>query len=138
MQIPFMQSRAHHPHRPNRAPWLRRSIALILALAASACDAPPPVMTDGFTGDAAALRGDGAAPRTLVLPDPNGETRAAAIELALARLDGRLDATLGAPARPTTFIDDTFTLVRDQQFSWNGRVHDSYMNTRRTYRRAAE
>lgn len=95
-------------------------------------------MTDGFTGSAAALRDDGAAPRTLVLPDPNDAPRAESIELALARLDGRLDATLGAPARPATFIDDTWTLVRDQQFTWNGRVHDSYMNTRRTYRRAAE
>lgn len=115
-------------------------VALVTALVAGACEAPPARVADGFDGRpaGAAATGDAAASGTLVLADPRDEARARSIDVAMGHLAGRLDASLGAPARSFTYTDATATWVLDQQFSWNGRIYDSYVNTRRTYRRASE
>lgn len=73
-----------------------------------------------------------------VLPAAHDESRAMSMLVANSAIEGRLDGTLGAPERSIVDTDVTATSITDQQFSWNGRVFDSYVNVRRTFRRAAE
>lgn len=115
-----------------RAPWsIRRcanaagaaaTAAALLALAGCAADgggAAQPCVTEA------------APPRilpTLVLaaPLPQGEDDATGAEtLALA---GRLDRDMGAKRPDAVVWDVTDTWILDQQFTWNGRPYDNYVN----------
>jgi len=89
------------------------------------CSARSVPLTTGFGAQTAT---------PLVMPAANDATRAASMLVATDALDGRLDATLGAPERTVVTADFTDISVLDQQFTWNGRVYDSYVNVRRTYR----
>jgi len=121
----------------------RRTIALARSLTTHglrAVVASTIVVTIGCSPSSAPMStGFGAASSApLVMPAANDQQRAAEIDAAVASLDGRLDSTLGAPARNRVDTDVTIVGVVDRQFSWNGRVFDSYNNTRRTVRRIAE
>ncbi|MBX3355380.1 MAG: hypothetical protein KF724_06750 [Phycisphaeraceae bacterium] len=125
----------HGPHgrcvsedTPSRAKRPGACVVGAIAMTVVAgCSAPTSQPVGAFVGA-------GAGP--LVLPAASDPAQAEEMELALARYDGRLDWTLGAPAPMLGDSDVTFTTILDQQFTWNGRVYDSYTNTRRTWRRS--
>ncbi len=107
-----------------------RACALAAPILAAACSSPPagPSVT--------AFSGPSLERTPVVLAAPADEPRAAAIAECQesAWLAARLDGTMGAPA-PTIVLDDlTAIQVVDQQFTSNGRMYDSYANTRWTNR----
>lgn len=109
---------------------LRAALVAGMAVVASgvvaACAPPPPAMHTAFTGATAG---------PLVLPSSDDQVRAEQMDQMLLAFSGRLDHTVGAPAPSLVDRDTTVISVIDQQFTWNGRVHDSYNSTRRTVRR---
>jgi len=76
------------------------------------------------------------ASKPLVLAAPSSDARAAHMQelLESPALAGRLDSTMGAPGGTLILDDVTSITVYDQQYTWNGRMYDSYANMRSTSR----
>lgn len=111
-------------------PWAPVAAAALFGASLGGC-------TTCRTFSSGSCADDGAS--VVVLAAPSDETKALAFDETLAdpALAGRLDASLGAAPRPLVLSDETGTVILDQQFTWNGRIHDSYVNSQRTYRRSA-
>jgi len=113
-----------------------RSLRALMILAATA---QAPVLLLGGCSAAPAKSAPVVAARgtaALVLASATDPTTADAVGelLESPMLAGRLDGMMGSPPPILVEADVTTIQVLDQQFTWNGRVYDSYTNTRWTTR----
>lgn len=112
-----------------------RSIAVSISLAWSCATMPSGCASQASsTAESVAICVSPTTP--LVLASSTDAARAESIEeiLESVPLASRLDSTMGAPGSTLVIEDVTAIGVIDRQFTWNGRMFDSYASTRWTSR----